>query len=49
MFLIEILPSLTRRRCLLHSGSIFRMGALDDKFHGRLGRLVISKDSEGLV
>src|ERR1700730_3421265 len=50
MFMVEIL-SLARGAIdgLLHGSAIFRMGALDDKFHGRLRRPVTSKYSESLV
>src|SRR6266478_10124066 len=35
--------------CLLHGGTIFRMRALDNKFHGWFRRPVTAEDSEGLV
>src|ERR1700687_4756977 len=50
IFMVEILSVAGRLiDDLSYGNAVFRMGALDNKFRGRLRRPVTSKDSEGLL
>ena len=50
MFKINYLPILRRALdCLLHESTVFRMGTLDNEFHGRSCRSVALEDSKGFL